>query len=396
MTEPRKTILDGIRVVELGAAAVGPWAAKLLGGLGADVIKIEDPEGEISHAIPPYIRGTSALYISANLNKRNIVLDLKSESGKRSAKQLLKGADVFIENMRPGVVERLGLGFAALSKENSRLIMVSASAYGATGPMGNFAGADPFVQAFCGWCSITGSPGTQGEMLRYLAHLDITTATVITEAVLQALVARERTGNGQSIQVNMLTSALSVQSNRIGEYFATGEQPKPMGSANPTTVPHEAFLCEDGKYLAVGVVQENQWIGFCYAMKFDELAEDSRFKSNPLRVSNRETLVPLLKSRFKSKPSAWWSMRLTKEAVPNARFLDFMSLNQSSQIAQNGFFSRIATKHWGDVLTESLPWQFDKTPVGQQRAGGLKGEHTEQVLAELAASGSAKMTEIAS
>ncbi|MDP3139615.1 MAG: CoA transferase [Burkholderiaceae bacterium] len=379
-----KALLEGIRVVELGAAAVGPWAAKLLGGLGAEVIKLEDPVGEISHAIPPFLNGTAALYINANLNKRNIALDLKNKDQFQQALELVSGADIFIENMRPGVMDRLGFGYAALSKLNPRLIMVSASAYGATGPMGNFAGADPFVQAFCGWCSITGSEGGRGEMLRYLAHLDITAATTCTEAALHALVEREKSGLGQLINIEMITSALSIQATRVAEFLATGEQPLPMGSAAATTVPHQAFLCEDDEYLAVGVVQPDQWAPFCRAMKLDELIDDARFKTNPERVLHRAELIPLLRERFRSRPSAWWAMRLVKERVPNGRFLDFGALLQHSQVMQNRLLTRVPSQHWGNVLTEALPWTFERGAKSLQSAGGLKGEHNEQVLRELA------------
>ena len=245
-------ILDGIRIFDLSIAAVGPWAAKLLGELGADVIKVEAPGGELSHYIPPPIKGSAVLYISANFNKRHIVLDLKQEADRAIALKIVKQSDVFIQNMRPGAVERLGLGYDVVSQLNPRLIYVSASAYGRTGPMAKEAGVDPTVQAFSGWCSVTGQPGSQGEMFRHFAHLDINTSSMIVEAVLQALLAREKTGRGQNIEIEMVSAALSLQTSRLAEYFATRQQPQPMGSAVTTTVPHQAFRCEDQQYIAVG------------------------------------------------------------------------------------------------------------------------------------------------
>ena len=378
-------LLDGIRVVELGIALVGPWAAKQLGALGADVIKLEDPAGEMLHRVPPYIHGTSAVYISANLNKRNMTLDLKDPKGLEAALRLLDTADVFIENMRPGTVKRLGLSYEDLVVRNPRIICVSASAYGATGPMSGFAGADGFVQAFCGWCSITGAPGTEGEMVRYPSHMDNTAATVITESVLQALVARERTGQGQQIEIDMLSAALSIQSTRIAEFFATGQQPQPMGSATATTVPHEAFRCQDQIYLAVGVIAEDQWPRFCEAMQLTELLAEPRFATNPLRVANRDVLVPLLAERFASKPSIWWTQRLLRQRVPHARTLDTTAMLIHPQVTANGFIEQIDTPHWGRITVEAAPWQFHGTPLDPQRAGGLKGEHNDEVLGELAA-----------
>ncbi|MBV8453436.1 MAG: CoA transferase, partial [Deltaproteobacteria bacterium] len=194
--------LDGIRVFDLTVAAVGPWATKLLGAMGADVIKVEAPGGDqLSHAVPPRIKGNSVLYISANHNKRMIELDLKQEAGRAIALSILEKSDVFVNNMRPGAVERLGLGYEAVAKVNPRIVYVLASAYGRSGPMAAEAGVDPTVQAFCGWCSITGPEQARGEMFRHLAHIDLTTATTITQAVLEALIARERTGKGQRIEI---------------------------------------------------------------------------------------------------------------------------------------------------------------------------------------------------
>ncbi|HXG18023.1 MAG TPA: CoA transferase [Methylomirabilota bacterium] len=378
-------ILDGIRVFDLTIAAVGPWASKLLGEMGADVIKVEAPEGELSHVIPPPIKGTAVLYISANFNKRNIVLDLKHEGDRAIALKIIEKSDVFIQNMRPGAVERLGLGYEVVSQINPKIVYVSASAYGRTGPMAKEAGIDPNLQALCGWCSITGQPDGQGEMFRHLAHLDITTSTVIVEAVLQALLARERTGKGQKIEIEMLAGALSLQTNRLAEYFATGEQPRPMGSATSTTVPHQAFLCQDQQYLAVGVVREEQWPRFCRAVKLEELSNDPRFATNPKRVENRAQLIPLLEERFRTKPAAWWVIRLTKEQVPNSRLLNFEALRHHPQVLQNEHIVELQTPHWGALMVDGLPWKFSKAPAGPIRPGGLKGEHTAEVLREFGA-----------
>ena len=379
-------ILSGIRVFDLSIAAVGPWAAKLLGELGADVIKVEAPDGELSHAIPPPIRGTAVLYISANLNKRNIVLDLKRERDRSIALKLVKKSDIFIQNMRPGAVNRLGLGYDVVSEINPRIVYVSASAYGRSGPMANEAGIDPTVQAFGGWCSITGPSGSSGEMFRHLAHLDITTSTMIVEAVLQALLARERMGKGQHVEIDMVSAALSLQTSRLAEYFATGTQPLPMGSAASTTVPHQAFLCEDGEYMAVGVEREEQWPRFCRAIGRSDLSQMLEYADNVSRVENRADLIELLEKIFRTKPVAWWELRLTRERVPNtrvARTLDFQSFRRDPQITENGLLQDIMTPHWGTLCVDAVPWQFEKTPAGPIRPGGLKGEHTDAVLKEL-------------
>ena len=377
-------ILDGIRVFDLTVAAVGPWATKLLGELGADVIKVEAPGGDnLSHGVPPKIKGSSVLYISGNYNKRMIELNLKNEADRATALKIVEQSDVFVNNMRPGAVERLGLSYDVASRLNPKIVYVVACAYGRVGPMAQEAGIDPTVQSFCGWCGITGPENGRGEMFRHLAHIDLTTATVVTQAVLQGLLARERTGKGQRIEVEMLRAAMAIQTTRLAEYFATGVQPRPLGSAASTTVPHQAFECEDSRWLAIGVVNDDQWPGFCRALKLDELISDSRFASNPLRVQNRAELIPMLATRFKTKPAAWWNVRLTKEHVPNGPFLTFEELRYHPQVLANGHIVEIDTPHWGNLNVDGQPWKFDGTRAGPIRAGGLPGEHTAEVLAEL-------------
>ena len=191
-------VLDGIRVFDLTLAAVGPWASKLLGQLGADVIHVEGPKPELAHNIPPYVRGTGVLYLAANGGKRHVMLDLKDPADRATALRLVEQCDVFVQNMRPGAVDKLGLSYEAVSAVNPGIVYVSASAYGRVGPMATEAGVDPLVQAFCGWCSVNGAPGSSGEMFRHYAHLDLTTSSMAVEAVLAGLLARERTGSGST------------------------------------------------------------------------------------------------------------------------------------------------------------------------------------------------------
>jgi crotonobetainyl-CoA:carnitine CoA-transferase CaiB-like acyl-CoA transferase len=377
-------ILDGIRVFDLTIAAVGPWATKLLGAMGADVIKVEAPGGDaLSHAVPPRINGSSVLYISANHNKRMIELNLKHESDRAIALALIERSDVFVNNMRPGAVDRLGLGYVAAAHANPRIVYILACAYGRVGPMAQEAGIDPTVQAFSGWCSITGPEHGRGEMFRHLAHIDLTTATVVAQAALQGLLARERTGKGQLIEVEMLRAAMAIQTTRLAEYFATGYPLLPLGSAASTTVPHQAFQCADSKYVAVGVVSEDQWPRLCRALKLEALIDDSRFLTNRDRVSNRAELVAILAERFGSKPAAWWILRLSHERVPNGPFLDFQELRYHPQALASGGITELDTPHWGHLSIDGLPWQFERTPAGPIRAGGLPGEHAAEILAEL-------------
>ena len=377
-------ILEGIRVFDLTVAAVGPWSTKLLGAMGADVIRVERPGGDnLSTGVPPRINGTSVLHISANQNKRNTELDLKKESDRAIALEIIEHSDVFVQNMRTGTVERLGLGYEAVAKVNPRIIYVAASAYGRIGPMAHFGAIDPEIQAMCGWCSIMGQTGGRGEMFRHLGHIDLTTATYITQAVLQALLARERTGKGQKVEIEMLRAAMAIQTTRLAEYFATGVQPQPMGSANATEVPHQAFLCQDQKYIAVGVVKEAQWPALCSALKLTQLISDPRFHTNAARLEHRDDLIPILDERFKAKPAAWWTIVLTREKVPNAPFLKFEELRFHPQVRSNGFLVEIDSPDWGRLWSDGLPWKFETTPAGRIRPSAKHGAHTAEVFAEL-------------
>ena len=348
-------ILEGIRVFDLTVAAVGPWSTKLLGALGADVIRVERPGGDnLSTGVPPKINGTSVLHISANHNKRNIELDLKKESDRVIALKIIERCDVFVQNMRIGTVERLGMGYEDVAKVNPRIIYVAASAYGRTGPMASFGAIDPEIQAMCGWCSIMGREGGRGEMFRHLGHIDLTTSTYITQAVLQALLARERTGKGQKIEVEMLRAAMAIQTTRLADFLATGAAPNPLGSASSREVPHQAFLCQDKRYVAVGVVREEQWPGFCRALRLAELIPDPRFATNSARLEHRAELIPIVAQRFLTKPASWWIIALSRERVPNAPFLKFEELRSHPQVGENGYMVELRHAALGQALGRGI------------------------------------------
>ncbi|HEX2172310.1 MAG TPA: CoA transferase [Dehalococcoidia bacterium] len=373
--------LSGIRVFDLTLAAVGPWTAMLLGQLGANVIKVESPQGDLSRAIPPPIGGMAVLYISCNFNKRGVILDLKRARDREIALKLAATCDVFVENMRAGAVDRLGLGYPALAEINPRLIYCSAAGFGQTGPLAAEGCADPQMQAFGGWTSIQGAPGGRGEMLRYMAHLDVTTATYAVQAILVALCAREQTGRGQKVELSMLESTMALQTTRLAEYFATGQQPEPRGSAAATTVPQQAFRCQDQVYLAVGVVRESQWPALAAALERPDLAADARFATNADRVDHRDALIPELETAFLSKPARWWELRLAEAGVPCSRFWDFETLRQHPQVTANRHLIRAQTP-WRELDNSSLPWHFSATP-GEIRPGPIPGADTADVLAEL-------------
>jgi len=375
--------LDGIRVFDLTLAGVGPWAAKLLGELGADVIHVEAP-GRPPMAVPPMFNGISVLYVTANANKRCITLDLKDQKERQTAYSLIKSCDVFLENMRPGVVERLGLDYESLSKVHPDLIYVSASGYGQTGPMVPRPGADPQLQAYSGWTSITGTEEGGPEFFRHFAHLDYNTSQYIVQSILMALYNRERGRGGQKIEVAMLAAAMSLQSSRIAEYFATGATPKRMGSATTAIVPQQAFQCQEGRWIAVGVTEDSQWPALCEAIGRADLGQDPRYATNRGRVEHRDELVPILEAVFATKPVRWWEMQLTEAGVPQGRFLTWNELRYHPQVVENGLMLDQETQHWGHIYHEGPPWQFSKCDRITWRPASAIGEHNDEVRAEVA------------
>ena len=382
--------LDGIRVFDITLAGVGPWAGKLLAYLGAEVIHVEAPGrvGELGSEAAA-LSSAGIIYVSANNNKRSVMLDLKDKADREAAYRLLGTCDVFLENMRPGAMERLGLGYEAVSEINPGIVYLSASGYGQTGPMVGSPGADPQLQAFGGWTSITGYEDEEPEFFRVFIHLDYNTSQYITQAILMGLYARSRTGRGQKIEVAMLAAAMSLQSTRFAEFFVTGKTPPRLGSAASTTAPHEAFRCEDLQYLAVGVVQESEWPAFCDAIDRSELEQDERFATNALRVEHRAELSALLAVVFASRPLRWWEIQLTNAGVPNGRFHTWSDLRHDPQVLANHSMSVVEHPRHGTIYQDGVPWHFSKASELDLLPSPQMGEYTEELLRKLRVGGGA-------
>ncbi|MCH2171925.1 CoA transferase [Myxococcota bacterium] len=372
--------LDGIRVFDWTLYGVGPFAGMLFGALGAEVIKVEGPNGDPQFSIPPTIGGAAALYISFNLNKRCVTIDLKSEQGRREAIELLRTADVFVNNMRRGTPEKYGLGWEDLRQYNPRLVYCACTGYGNTGPMADVGGGDPMVQAFCGWTSTSGTPGGRGELLRQQQQIDMNASAYLVAAVLEALYARERSGMGQAIDLSMLSASINKQRTRILEFLVEDRQPDLLGSAASSSAPHQAFQCQDREWLAVGVETEPQWAALCTALDSPSLASDSRFSTNLLRVTHRKELEDVLSKIFAAFPLAWWKLQLARNAVPCARLHDFERLRHHPQVKRNQFLPEMDTP-WGKVSVGGIPWKFMKTPASL-RASNLPGADTQSVFSE--------------
>jgi len=379
--------LEGIRVFDLTIAMVGPVATKQLGSMGADVIHVESGVPVAGgFVVPPLIKGTSIGYINWNLNKRSIYLDLKREQDRKVAYKILETSDVFVENMRPGAVDRLGMGYEDVSKVNPRIVYVANSGWGSRGPMAEVPGADPMVQMFGGWTSVTGEPTGEHvgkyEVYRHFTQIDFNAGNFITQSVLLGLLARDKTGKGQLVDISMLHAIIALQAPKISEFFASGKTPPLMGSATTTTVPHQAFLCQDKTWVAIGIEKEEQWAPFCKVMKLDHLTNDARFKINRDRVVNREQLIPMLEEAFKTKPRYHWVMELNEVGVPAGKFREWDEIRFHPQTSETQQIIQVPTKAWGTVYDGGPPYHFSETPT-RVFSTPVPGEHTREILLEM-------------
>ncbi len=373
--------LEGMRVVDTSIMAAGPWIGALLGELGADVVKIEPPAGDGTRWVQPTQRGIGTNYLCLNVNKRGITLDLKSPEGRADALALATDADVFIQNFRGGVIERLGLGYDALRERNPRLVYCSVTGFGEVGPMAREACADFVMQAFSGFARLNGPPGDSFEAFRFTGYIDLTTSIVATEAVLAALLQREVSGRGQKVEISMLQAALEMQHTRVAEMLGGGAEPRSLGSASPGLVPDRAYAALDAE-IFVTAQTERQWSGFCKALGHPEWAADPRFATNPDRVANRDALDGLVEPLIRERPIIWWLRTFERNAVPVAFAHHFEMLRYHEQVRRNAMIAELDTHDWGRLLVGGLPWHFATTRCAVTQAP-VPGEDTETVLRDL-------------
>jgi formyl-CoA transferase len=374
--------LAGIRVVEVGNFMAVPFCGMQLADLGADVIKVENPRGgDLTRATGPFIDGESSNFVRLNRNKRSVALDLKSPDGKQLFERLAARADVVIENLRPGTMDGLGLGYAALSARTPRLIYLAATGFGNDGPYAQLAGLDIIAQAMSGLMSITGEPDAPPVKVG-VPIADLSCALYATIAVLAALRARDRDGHGQFIDVSLLESATSFAVWEAGRYFATGEVPTPSGSAHQAIAPYQAFRSADGHF-TFGANTQAHWLRACAALELDALTADERFTTNELRVANRPALIAAIEAHTATQPSAVWTQRLTAAGIPCGPILTFDRVFTDPHLAQREFFVDAPHRTLGPVRQIGSPMRFSETPVRIERAGPLLGGDTVEVLREL-------------
>ncbi len=382
--------LAGIRVLDVSIMAAGPWTGALLGMLGAEVIKVEPPAGDGTRWVMPTQKGMGTNFISMNVNKKNMTLDLKSSDDRAAALALLGTCDVFVQNFRGGVIERLKLDYESVRAVSPRLIYCSISGFGETGPLSKAGCADPIMQAFSGFARANGAPGEGVEAFRFTGFIDLTTAAVATEAILAALLEREQTGAGQKVEISMLEAALEIQYTRIAELLGAGLVPVPRGSASPALAPDRAYAALD-RYIFLTVHGDHEWSKFCAAIEQPALAVDPRFLTNQSRVENREALDAAIEPVLQSRPAIWWLRVLQRHGVAAGLAHDFETFRHHAQVIDNEMIARLDTLHWGEISVGGVPWHFSRTPC-VVRPPATPGENSEEILAGLpnvAASGRA-------
>lgn len=370
--------LEGLRVLDFSHALAGPYCSLLMAQYGADVYKIESPDGgDIGRGWgPPYAGGEACFFLGVNAGKRGISVNLKHPRGLALCLDLIERSDILLENFRPGTMDRLGLGYAAARARNPRLIYCSVSGYGQSGPSRDEPAMDLILQAASGLISVTGTEdGSQVRCGHSVA--DITAGMFALIGILMALHARDRTGTGQFIDVSMFDSMISAMTSTFVNYSGTGRVPKPMGTAFASIVPYRTFRASD-REIAIAVGSEKLWAAFCDAIGHSELAADPDYAGNALRVKNRGVLEPMLAAIFKSAPAEEWARRLSAVGVPCAPVRTLAEVVEDPQSAAREMFPIVD----GFRIT-GLPLKFSETPGAVGAEAPRLGEHTRDALSML-------------
>ena len=391
--------LAGILVADCSTVLAGPYCTMLLADLGADVVKVEPPDGDGTRAWgPPWVGagrlgpddpGVAAYYLAVNRNKRSLRLDLKTGAGREVLARLLGRADVLVENFRVGGLARLGFTDESLDGLNPALVHLAISGYGPTGPDAAKPGYDFVLQAVAGLMSITGAADEAGgEPTKVgVAIADVVTGLHGAVAVLAALAGRERAGSpaagrGQRIDVSILESSLAVLVNQAQNAFATGVAPTRRGNAHPNIAPYETFATADGQ-IALAAGSERQWSRLCSALGLAELATEPRFATNAKRVENHTALQPIIAERFAAESTAAWLGRLEAAEVPCGPINDILAAFGTDQARAREMVVDVDHPRLGPVRQVGLPFKLGVTPGSIRSAPPLLGEHTDEILAEL-------------
>ncbi len=375
--------LEGIKVLDLTRALAGPYCTMMLADMGAEVIKLEIPgKGDDSRSYgPPFVEGESAYFLSVNRNKKSLTLNMKSERSTEIIHRLIKQSDVLVENFRPGVMKRLGLGFQRVKEMNSQIIYCSISGFGQDGPYRMLPGYDQVAQGMGGIMSITGEPG--GPPLKVgVAIADITAGMFAAYGILVALYNREKRGRGQMIDVSLLDSQVALLTYQAGAYFASGEIPLPVGSGHPLIVPYQAFKAKD-VYFNIAAGNDKLWKILCKAIGLEKAIDDPKFATNAKRVENREEIVKVISDIIITKNGEEWLKILTDAGVPCGPIYTMDKIFTDPQVLHRQMLKKLDHPKAGKVKVTGVPIKLSDTPGEVETAPPILGQHTQEILTEL-------------
>jgi crotonobetainyl-CoA:carnitine CoA-transferase CaiB-like acyl-CoA transferase len=375
--------LEGTRVVDVTTSIAGPYCAEILAALGADVVKVERPDtGDDGRAWgPPFWNGESAMFLAVNAGKRSLAVSLADERGREAVGRLADRADVFLQSLRPGLADRLGLSPGDLRARNERLVYCSIGAYGHVGPLAHEPGHDALMQAAGGLISMTGEPNRPGVRVGS-SLIDMGTGIWSALGIVSALLERERTGTGTVVDTSLYETALAYVGYHLVGYLADGTVPRPEGTVFPMVAPYQVFPTRDGE-LMVGGGNDRLFRQLCGALGASELADDERFRSNPDRVRNRGELVAIVSERLRARDTAEWLELLTAAGVPAAPVADVADVANAEQTRALDMLEAVPHTSIPELRLPALPLSFDEHRAGHRLPPPLVGEHTAEVLAEI-------------
>ena len=376
--------LDGIRVLDLSQVMAGPFCCMLLGDMGADVIKVEPPHGgdQTRSAMGYRMKGTdSPGFLALNRNKRSIALNLKDDADREIFYDLVRTADILVENSRPGVAARLGVDYETIQAINPRMVYASISGFGESGPWAMRPGFDLISQAMSGVISATGTP--DGELVKCAIPVGDLGASLFTiYGILSALYSREKTGDGQWVGSSLFEAALGLSIWETSEYWATGEPPQPLGTANRMSAPYQAVRASDGHFV-FGAANEKLWLAFLNVVQREDMAEDPRYATNSARMANREALISELSPIFASRTVDEWVDALLEAGVPAGPIYDYAQALSSEHAKARGMVQSVPHPVEGDHKALGFPVKLGRTPQQVRRAPPLLDEHRDEILREL-------------
>ena len=375
--------LAGVRVLDLTRVLAGPFCSMMLGDMGAEVIKVEEPgKGDDTRSWPPFVGGEATYFLSVNRNKKSLTLNLKAPEGQEILKTLVRKSDVLLENFRPGTMDKLGFGYTALAELNPKLIYCSISGFGESGPEAGRAGYDLVVQAESGIMDITGFP--DGPPVKSGTTIAALVAGMsAAPGVVLALLSRAKTRRGQKVEISMLDAMAALLTYQAGIYFATGQRPLRRGNAHPSIAPYEAFTAADG-YVTLGVANNSLWQRCCGALERPELAADPRYDTETRRVENRGTLVPLRNEILSTRTADEWLKRFEAAGVPAGRIKTVPEVCESEHLKARGMIASLPHPTAGRVTVMGVPVRLHSTPGALTLPPPRLGEHTDEILRRLA------------